>query len=99
MTLRAPLGSFDFPQNRKNELYCNPRSLEMLEPFRQEYTAKLGFGELRVFSSAMCPPDEAWMFDHTGKLTRLVWGERHSKSMASAGPRCVDANGSPVEAP
>lgn len=92
------LPAFDFPPDRKNELYCNPRTLEMFEPFRQEYTAKLGVGELRVFSSAMCPPDEAWMFDHTGKLTRLVWGERHNRSAAVCGPVCVDANGSPVGA-
>jgi len=69
----------------------------MFEPFRREYTAKLGVGELSVLSSPMCPPDEAWMFDHTGKLTRFVWGERHSLGSATCGPVGVDANGTPVE--
>jgi hypothetical protein len=95
--VRGPLPAFDFPPNSKNELFCHPATVEKFEPLRQEYAAKLGVGELRVFSTAMCPPDEAWIFDHTGKLTRLVWGERHSKAMAVAGALQVDANGSPVE--
>lgn len=90
--------AFYWPPFCRNKLFCNPRSLEMFEPLRREYAAKLGLGELHVFSSALCPTDEVWFFDHNGKQTRLVWGERHSKSMATCGPRGMDANGSPVEA-
>lgn len=92
------LPAFDFPERCTNKLFCHPTAIAKLEPLRQQYTAKLGVGELHVLSSNICPPDEAWMFDHTGKLIRLVWGERHSKSMATCGPRELDANGTPVEA-
>ena len=91
------LPAFDFTPQTKNKLFCHPTALKMFEPLRREYAVKLGHGELHVLSSTICPPDEAWMFDHTGKITRLVWGERHSKSMAVCGARGTDANGSPVE--
>jgi len=84
---------------RGHQLFCHPLSLDHLREGVETLSVPgLAGLSIEVLPKPYCPRDEAWLTDGKGGLTRLVWGERHSKSMAICGPRGLDANGSPVEA-
>jgi hypothetical protein len=87
-----------FPPLLRDKLICNPVALETLTAQFEVSTHECAGLKADVVANPLCPADEAWLADGNGHITRFVWGERHSKAMAEAGPRDVDANGSPVEA-